>query len=70
MLEQVLSITVRNFHQNFKTYNPRCDFLYIPDEQMLYWQNYRPKCPEVADLCYFGIIPMIGWRWRVDLPVE
>ena len=25
---------------------------------MNYWLNYRSKCPEVADLCYFGIIPM------------
>ncbi len=23
-----------------------------------YWLNYRLKCQEVADFCYFGIIPM------------
>ncbi len=26
-------------------------------KKMVYWLNYRPKCPEVADFCYFGIIP-------------
>ena len=25
-------------------------------EKMIYMLNYRPKCPEVADFCYFGII--------------
>ena len=24
----------------------------------VYCLNYRPKCPEFADFCYFGIIPM------------
>ncbi len=27
-------------------------------EKMVYWPNYRSKCPEVADFCYFGIIPI------------
>ncbi len=27
-------------------------------EKMVYRLNYRPKCPEVADFCYLGIIPM------------
>ena len=27
-------------------------------KKMVYWLNYRPKCPEVADFYYFGIIPI------------
>ncbi len=27
-------------------------------EEMAYWLNYRLKCPEVTDFCYFGIIPI------------
>ncbi len=27
-------------------------------EKMAYWLNYRPKCPEDADFCYFGSIPI------------
>ena len=25
-------------------------------EKVVYWLNYRPKDPEIADFCYFGII--------------
>ncbi len=24
-------------------------------EQMVYYLNYRPECPEVADFCYFSL---------------
>ncbi len=27
-------------------------------EKMVYWLNYRAKCPEVVDFYYFDIIPM------------
>ncbi len=27
-------------------------------EKIVYWLNYRPKCPQVADFFYFSIIPM------------
>ncbi len=32
--------------------------LFLDSEKIVYWLNYRPKGVEVADFCYFGIIPI------------
>ncbi len=40
-------------------FTTRPSFKFLSDfEKMVYWLDYRPKYPKIADFCYFGIISM------------